>query len=295
MWNRIPTLAVVPLVLIVAGCAGLVGSPSPSPSPSPAAWLLERVAALAGVASADASSSDTYLSVLIARDADDPTVLAVARDAAELAGEARWPGVVTLTRASAGLDPETDVAPLPPWSQNVYPGDPDKIEQTLALVLALEKLPDVASTDISAEGWPTVRLASLDSFAATFRTLSQLPQFADGATYAYVGEVPKLHIVHIPERMSVEAIEAVIRIAVENPECEVELQSLTSVGNRWPELWVARLTEEQRVRVDAQLRDPALADADPEGYSIPFQLSVLGPGGPQLSWGTFGDVPDTSS
>lgn len=294
MPNRIRALAVVPLLLVLAGCAGLPGSPAPTPSPSPAAWLAARIAALDGVLSAD-PSPEKYVHVWIAQDADDATVLAAARDAAGWADEANWPGSVTFTREAAGPDPDTDIAPLTPWSQDVYPGDPDEIEATLRLVLTLEKLPDVVSTGISTEGWPTVVLGSLDTFASTFRTLSAVPAFADGATYSYVGEVPKLHVVHIPERMSAEAVEAVIRIAVENPESEVELQSLTSEGNRWPELWVARLTEEQRARVDAQLRDPALADADPEGYSIPFQLSVLGPNGPELSWGTFGDVPDTSS
>jgi hypothetical protein len=296
---RTRVLAALPLplllVLVLAGCAGFPGAPAPSPSPSPAAWLVERITAIDGVLSADPSPDDGYLNVQIATDADDATVLAAAREAAGWAEEASWPGSVTFTRAGAGYDPETDITSPPRWSQDVYPGDPDETEATLTLVLALEKLPDVVSTGISAEGWPTVILGSLETFASTFRTLSALPAFAGGATYSYIGEVPRLSIVHIPERMSAEAIEAVIRIAVENPECEVELQSLTSEGNRWPELWVARLTEEQRARVDAQLRDPALADADPEGYSIPFQLSVLGPNGPELSWGTFGDVPDTSS
>ena len=293
MWNRIRTFAVVSVLLALTGCAGLAASPSPSPSP--AAWVIERITALDGVLSADASLGEDYLTVVIAQDADDATVLAAARDSAGLAEQASWPGSVTLTRATDGLDPETDMTPLAPWTQEVYPGDPDEIAATLTLVLTLEKLPDVVAVDLSAEGWPTVRLGSLETFVATFRTLSALPAFAKGATYDYAGEVPRLHVVHIPERMSAEAIEAVIRIAVENPESEVELQSLTSEGSRWPELWVAHLTEDQRARVDAQLRDPSLADADPEGYSIPFQLSVLGPTGPELSWGTFGDVPDTSS
>ncbi len=292
MWTRIRIPVVAVLLLALAGCAGLPGA---APAPSPAPWLVERLAALDGVLSAEASSDDAYLTVRIAEDADDATVLAAAREAATLADEAAWAGTVTFVRGVGGLDPETDMTVLPPWDQDVYPGDPDEIAETLGLVLALEKTPDVASVDVSEDGWPTVRLSSLDSFAATFRVLSVLPAFADGATYAYVGELAKLYVVHLPERMSAEAIEAVIRIAVENPESEVELQSLTSPGNRWPELWVAHLTEEQRARVDAQLRDPALADADPEGYSIPFQLSVLGPNGPELSWGTFGDVPDTSS
>ncbi|WP_395638954.1 hypothetical protein, partial [Pseudolysinimonas sp.] len=293
VWNRIRVLAVVGVLLGLGGCAGMPGAPAPSPSP--AAWLLERITALDGVLSADASADDEYLTVVIAQEADDEAVLAAARASAALAEEGVWPGRVTLVRATGGPDPATDVTPLAPWTQEVYPGDPDEAEATLTLLLALEKVPDVAGVHIAADGWPTVQLSSLDTFAATFRTLSALPAFADGGTYSYAGEQPRLHIVHLPERMSAESIEAVIRIAVENPESEVELQSLTTPGNRWPELWVARLTDEQRVRVDAQLRDPALADADPEGYSIPFQLSVLGPNGPELSWGTFGDVPDTSS
>lgn len=295
MWNRIRASAVALVLLALVGCSALPGAPTPSPSASPAAWLVERVSELEGVVSADASDEHGYLTAWIAADADDPTVLAAARAAASLADEAAWVGTVTFIRETADADLRDDVPPVHRWSQEVFPGDPDEIEATMSLVLALEKTPDVASVDISEDGWPSLRLSSLDTFAATFRTLSAQPAFADGATYAYLGELPRLYIVHIPERMSVEAVEAVIRIAVENPESEVELQSLTSEGNRGPELWVARLTEEQRQRVDAQLRDPALADADPEGYSISFQLSVLGPNGPELTWGTFGDVPDTSS
>ena len=295
MWNRIRASVVALVLLVLVGCSALPSAPTPSPSPSSAAWLVERVSALDGVVSADASDEGGYLTAWIGADADDTTVLAAARAAATLADEAAWPGTVTFIREAADADPDDDLPPVHRWNQEVYPGEPDEIEATMTLVLALEKTPDVASVGISDDGWPSVQLSSLDTFAATFRTLSAQPAFADGATYSYLGEQPRLHVVHIPERMSVEAIEAVIRIAVENPESEVELQSLTSAGSRWPELWVARLTEEQRARVDAQLRDPALADADPEGYSIPFQLSVLGPNGPDLSWGTFGDVPDTSS
>lgn len=283
--------AVLLLIVVLAGCAGLPGSPSPSPAPS----LAEQLAQLDGVVSADPSPDEQYLTVTIDREASDDAVLASAREASRLAREAGWPGRVTFVRATTGLDPQTDIAPPAAWTQDVYPGDPDDVAATFTVLLAVEKVPDVATVGISAAGWPSVGLASLDTFAATFRLLSALPAFADGATYVYLGEQPKLVVVHLPERMTAEAIEAVIRIAVENPQCEVELQSLTSPGNRWPELWVAHLTEEQRARVDAQLRDPSLADADPDGYSIPFQLSVPGPDGPVLSWGTFGDVPDTSS
>jgi hypothetical protein len=274
--------------LALAGCAGIPGTPEPTPTST----LADDIAALPGVASARQSDVTVYVEVEL--DAADDVVLAAVDGARELAVDRSWAGEVIVARVTGPLDPVTDIQPPTPWDTTVYPGDDAEVRQTVLELLAIEKVPDVVRVALI-DGWPHVVLGSLETFTESFRILSALPQFADGATYSYVGEQPRLHIVHLPERMSGEAIEAVIRIAVENPESEVELQSLTTPGNRWPELWVARLTEEQRARVDTQLRDPSLADTDPEGYSIPFQLSVLGPNGPELSWGTFGDVPDTSS
>lgn len=287
---RFRVLAAIPLLVAFAltGCAGLAGEPEPTPTST----LAQDIAALPGVVAA--RQSEVAVSVDIAAAAPDDTVLATADAARALAEEREWEGSVLFAREGMPADPVADTSPLPAWDLTVYPGDADEVRGRLIELLTLEKVPDVVRVAVI-DGWPHVVLGSLDTFAESFRVLSALPQFADGGTYSYVGEQPRLSIVHLPERMSVEAVEAVIRIAVENPEAEVELQSLTTPGERWPELWVARLTEEQRTRVDAQLRDPALADADPEGYSIPFQLSVLGPNGPELSWGTFGDVPDTSS
>ena len=251
----------------LAGCAGLSGSPAASPSLTSPADLAVQVGKLPGVLSAEISGD--YLIVTIATTTDDPTVLSTARAANEIAHG--WEGKVDFVRERGAYDPATDTSPLSPWDEVVYPGDPVEVEARLRDVLAVEKLPDVASVSIDG-GWPSVALTSLDTFAESFRTLSALPRFAEGATYSYVGDVPRLYIVHIAERMSPESIEAVIRIAVEHPEVEVELQSLTSTGNRWPELYVARLTPEEVVAVAAQLSDPGLADADPEGYPIPFQL-----------------------
>jgi hypothetical protein len=248
--------------------------------------LVELVAELPGVVAVDASG-DEYLSITIGMDADDATVLATARSANEIASG--WPGRASLIREPGTADPAADVTPPMPWDEQIYPGDPAEIDARLQTVLAIEKLPDVVSVSVDA-GWPTVVLGSLDGFAESFRTLSALPAFAEGATYSYAGELPRLHVVHIAERMNAESIEAVIRIAVEHPEAEVELQSLTSPGNRWPQLYVAGLTPEEVVAVQTQLDDPALADADPEGYPIPFQLATLTADGRVLTFGTFGGV-----
>ena len=77
------------MLLLLASCAGIPGASAPTPSP--AALLLVRITTLDGVLSADASSGDDYLTVQMARDADDPRVLAVARDVSEWADEAASP------------------------------------------------------------------------------------------------------------------------------------------------------------------------------------------------------------
>lgn len=271
-------LAVALATTVLAGCVGL-GSPGATETPPP---LHEQLAELPGVVAVE--GGDLELVVEVGTPALDE-LLATAEAARELALERGWPGRVALAH-----DPSGPGA----WRVEVHPATLDAVEADVRGVLAIVEHPDVLHVGIIA-GWPYLTLTSLETFAASVRELSGIPRLAEGATYSYAGERPRLHVVHLPERMTLEAVDAVVRIAVENPESEVELQSLTTPGNRWPELWVAGLSEEQRARVEAQLRDPALADADPEGYSIPFQLAVLGPDGPVLTHGTLGDVPDTSA
>lgn len=270
---------------MLAGCAGLPGGTS---SPTPTTTLADSLREVPGVVAVEAVDVD--LTVVVAADADDETVLAAADAVTARATERAWEGEVRMTREHGPLDPATDLTPPAAWDLTVYPpgDDPDLLPD----LLEIERIPGVAT--VSLGGWPSVGIDSLDEFSAVFHALSALPRFADGGTYAYAGEAPRLLIVHIADRMTTEAIDAVIRIAVEHPRSEVELQSMTT-GPRWPELYVSHLTPEEVVVVDAQLRDAALADADLEGYSVPFQLSYVGPDGPVYSFGTFGDVPDTSS
>jgi hypothetical protein len=275
------------VIAVLVGCASPPGS---SPSPTPTETLAESLRKLPGILEVNEHSSG--LTVVIPAVSSDDDVFSAATAVAGLAGERAWDGTVRLSREPGGYDAATDTNTPSPWSTEVYPAAPDEVAATLADLLQIERVPGIVM--VSLDDWPTVAIGSLDGFAAAFRTLSDHPRFVDGATYTYYGESPRLIIVHIAERMTSEAIEAVIRIAVEHPSAEVELQSMTS-GPRWPELYVSHLTPEEVVAVEAQLRDPALADADREGYSVPFQLSYLDSGGPVYSFGTFGDVPDTSS
>lgn len=255
--------------------------------------LVERLEQVPAVVAVEASG-ETHVLVTVDAGAADEAVLDAAREIADIARTGEWEGdEIVLEPEHPGLDPETDLRGRAAWSQRVFPDDPDEVRAALAEELVIAATPGVAVISVI-DGWPHVALASLDEAVGVVEALSALPRFAAGATYSYGADAPRLKFVHIPERMTLEGIAAVVRIARECAECDVELAAMTT-GPRWPELYAAHLTPEEVAIVAAQLRDPALADVDPEGYSIPFQLSYVGPGGPVYTFGTFGDVPDTSS
>ena len=277
-------------ILALVGLALLAGCSAPEPGQTPHD-LVDELRALPGILEVHPGADDD-LTATVRATARDEVVLDTARTAHELATAADWPGAVVLVREAAPFDQEADLSSPIPWTLPVYPGEADVIAESLTTLLAVDAMPHVASVALGSDGWPTVVIDSLESFAATFRALDDMSAFADGGTYVFGGEQPRLSVVHLAERMSPETVEVVIRIAVEHPLAEVELQSLTSPGNRWPQLYVARLTPEEVLAVAARLRDPALADADLDGYPIPFFLSTIpGPDGPVETVGTFGDVP----
>jgi len=172
------------------------------------------------------------------------------------------------------------------------PPEPDPaFDDSPTLVLAAEHIDAIATVAV-ATGWVYVEFPDLDAFAADVTTVMQLEPFREGATYSIAGS-DHLTIVHVPDRSSEHLIDEIIAIAIENPDAEVLLQA-TTAGPQWPVLYIARLTPEQAAQIAAQLRDPALADADREGYPVDFVLTTIGPDGPEYTIGTLGDVPDGS-
>lgn len=139
-------------------------------------------------------------------------------------------------------------------------------------------------------GWPYATIFELDDYGAVFHELSGSAVFAAGGTYTLLSD-KHLQIVHVPTRSSDESIDAIIQLAVDYPEAEILLQATTG-GPQWPMLYVARLTPEQVPEIEARLLDPALADADIEGYPMPFQLTTITADGPVYTEGNFGGVAD---
>lgn len=131
-------------------------------------------------------------------------------------------------------------------------------------------------------------LASIDTFASSLRAISATPLFADGGTFSLQAD-ERLRIVWIPSRMTLEAIDAIVTISADYPDAEVLLEATTE-GPQWPALYVSHLAAEEVPVVEQRLLDPELADADIEGYAVPFILGTTGPDGVTYTEGSFGGV-----
>jgi hypothetical protein len=271
------------LVAALTACAGGVGA---EPTPTPTLPLQFQLEALPGVA--EITGVEFALTVVLATEATTEQVLATAEEAHALASDIAYPGDVTLTRVGPGFDAERDLTQPEPWSVPLFPGDIESVLAVLGDVLTAERT-GVVSLDLSTP-WPTALIHSIDEFGSVFDQISATELFAGGGTYSLLGG-ERLQIVHVPARTSAEAVHAVIAIAADYPTAEVLLQA-TTAGPQWPELYIARLSADEASAIDARLRAPALADADPEGHPQSFQLTVVGPEGPVYTFGNFGDVPD---
>ena len=290
MRGRIRTgIAIAVSALVLSGCAGSMGpagsSSDPSSSTSSAVDLSEQLAALPGVEGL--SGGDSELVVTMTLEATDEEVLAVGAAANTIATEQGRSGPVTVQRVSDGYDVEADMPTLEPWRLTVYPADPAVVERSLTGALEIEDVSGVMA--VYPEAWPLVVIDPVSDVESVFAEIAQTAFFADGGTYT-VGSGEHLTIVHVPERTTVEAVQTIVRIAADYPEAEFLLQA-TEEGPQWPHLLVAHLDAEQGAALDARLREPDLADADPEGFAQQFQLTVIGPDGATYIEGTLGDVP----
>jgi hypothetical protein len=290
--GSLPRSIVVALstLLLVSGCAIAPSAPSgpggatAQPSSSSTVDLEEQLERLPGVDAVE--SFDSLVVVSVSVEADDGDVLLIGTAARALATALAGDAMVDLVRAGAGYDAELDMMTEDPWRVTVHPtGD---VERVLTGVLRVEDLPGVRSTVVSG-GWGTVRIDPAVDFGETFGEIAATYPFSDGASYSE-GSGEHLMIVHVPERTTVEAIQTIAGIAADYPTAEFILQSPTE-GPMWPKLLVAHLDADEGASLDARLRGPDLADADPEGFAQEFQLTVVGPDGPTYIAGTLGDVP----
>ncbi|WP_166404890.1 hypothetical protein [Labedella endophytica] len=276
--------------VLLAGCAdagdGAGAGATGGASGTSILESLEDVAELPGVESVDDYSSE--LVVRIAADATDEQVLDVGAAVNAAATREGRTGRVMLNRVGEAFPTETDMIPLDPWSVDVLPVDPEEVERRLTGALEVESLDLGASLYVSSH-WPSATIDPAVDFGDAFARIAATDLFADGGTYTS-GSGEHLTIVHVAKRTTVEAVKTIIAIAADYPTVEFLLQA-TEEGPQWPHLLVAGLDAQQGAALDARLREPDLADADPEGFAQQFQLTVTGADGPTYIAGTLGDVP----
>lgn len=283
--RTLATAAVTTLLTAVL-LAGCTGSPNPATTAT-AAEVVALMEAVPGVADVELLGQAAVAHVAL--ETPDDVVVLAAEQLGAIGVEYEWAGDIVLARENPGAyDPESDTTRRPPWSVEVYPTEvTDELRNRLLATLALEKIDGVVNSTIL-DGWPHVTLASMDTFAAEFRALVATPMFENGGTVSLDSE-DHLRIVWVPTRTALHAIDEIIAIAAEYPAAEVLLEA-TTAGPQWPTLYIARLTADEAAAIQQRLLDPALADADVDGYELPFILTSIGPDGPVYLDGNFGGV-----
>lgn len=301
-WGRWRGAALAALVAVaVAGCTAMPAAPAPTSTFTPAevVALLEEVAGVVdveqfgepipGEPGAGELTGSIGIDVAVAASGDE--VLAAAASIAQIATDVGWEGNMSLSRENLKpYDAERDVSVPAAWTLEVVPATA-RVADDLAQLLLLEKLDDTASLTVI-DGWPYVSLSSIDTFAQTFSTVVANPLFVDGGTVSLASD-DRLRIVWVPTRTSLAAVEAIVAISRDYPGAEVLLEAMTA-GPQWPTLYIARVSEHEAAAIEARLLDPALADADVDGYGLPFILRSIGEGGPTYRDGNFGGVIDPS-
>lgn len=280
----------VAFLLLLSGCAspGAGGDSDASAGASDTTILesLDEVAEMPGVDSVDDYTSE--LVVRIAADATAAEILDIGAAANAAATRDGREGRIMLNRVGEAFPTETDMTPLEPWSVDVLSVEPDEVERRLTGALEVEALGLGTSLFVSSH-WPSVTVDPAADFGEAFARIAETDLFADGGTYRSGGG-EHLTIVHVAKRTNADAVRTIIAIAADYPTAEFLLQA-TEEGPQWPHLLVAGLDAQQGAALDARLREPDLADADPEGFAQQFQLTVIGADGPTYIEGTLGDVP----
>ncbi|CAN5600693.1 hypothetical protein BH10ACT7_BH10ACT7_19100 [soil metagenome] len=269
--------------LLLAGCTG---SPTPATTATPAK-VVALMEAVPGVADVEVLGESAVAHAALK--APDAVVVAAAEQLGQIGIEYEWAGRISLARENPNAyDPETDMSRPGPWSVEVFPTEvDDALRNELLGILALEKIDNLVSVTVL-DGWPYATLGSMDSFAEDFRTLVAAPMFVDGGTVSLESD-GHLRIVWVPTRTSLHAIDEIVSIAADYPAAEVLLEA-TTAGPQWPTLYIARISSDEASAIEKRLLDPSLADADVDGFGLPFMLRVIGPDGPVYLEGNFGGV-----
>lgn len=213
--------------------------------------------------------------IMLAPDAEEAEILAVARAAVEAADDQSEIVLVVLQRESGRDGAMANDPAYAPWRLQLLPsGFPtDTLPTQVSRVLGAEQLG--VRMVITSER-PAITVPSIAALPEVVAALGEL--VPDGASV----DVPeRFSMVYDPSQLSPAMVDAVVAVAVAYPDAEFEV-------TQQPKLYVNHVSPEAAAAIEAILRDPALAGSSPSGYPAEYQIRTSGPDGEAFLEGTFG-------
>ncbi|MDQ1138382.1 hypothetical protein QE410_003181 [Microbacterium sp. SORGH_AS 1204] len=258
------------LVLVTVGCTGSTENPFDALCADPVVVTCEPADGPLSI-TVDAAAADDAVQDFAGRVQDAAT-----QTQRELTLRADDPSAVQ-------LDPE--VTATPKWQFTLQPGG---TVDALAGVLEAAAVPG-ASGIFAGLGWPSAEAATLDDVEPLITALSSTTLFADGGTFTVPSLRERFRLVYVPAFTTLDGVREVVSVARDYPDAEVLLEAPTAGPNQ-PTFYVAHLTPDEAVQLEARLSAPQMASASIAGAPLEFVLTSLTEQGTESITGTFGGI-----
>lgn len=272
-------------ILALAGCVLLGGCSGGGDKDDPSLQELADIA-FADQAALDratveeggtSGSSSTSLEIVMDADASAEQAAAAAVVARtfsdEHAGTGRW-----ISHLYVGEPPTT-------VQVEVYPAVIESAEEDVRAVFDLSETAGVNEV-ATAGGTPYVRATDIDSLTTLIPALRRSTLWSDGGSVQ--AEEGRLRIMDSPARVTQAQLMAIVDAARTYPAADFALEA-AATGERYPELYINRLTAKQAAVITSTFTDAALRSDNAEGYELDFTMRAFGADGNTVdSGGTFG-------
>lgn len=184
------------------------------------------------------------------------------------------------------------------WTSHVYVGEPPaRIQVEVYPKVVTSAQDDVrAAYDLAtssevtrvaiAGGTPNVTAPEVKTMIALVPALRRHRLWSTGGSVQ--AENGRLRIMDAPARVTEAQLIAIIEAARRYPAADFALEA-TATGERYPELFINRLTAEEAAAVTSAFTESELGSDNAEGYELDFTIRAFGAdGNPVDSGGTFG-------
>jgi hypothetical protein len=170
---------------------------------------------------------------------------------------------------------------------DIYPTVDDSASADVRSAFSFAALPGVTRAAF-AGGTPYLEVGDVADVAAVVRELRSGSSWDEGGS-VQAGD-GRLRLMDEPARVTDAQLEAIARAAAQHPDGHFALEA-AATGERYPELYVDRVTSSEATELTRTFTEPSLASDNPEGYELDFTMRAQGATDPNAtvdSTGTFG-------